>query len=132
MQLKIFAFTSVISIFAFIFTSCGPTILGSGKIETQNRTVSEFDEIDISGGHFNVFLRQGSEEDLKIEADDNLLEVIESDVIGNTLTISNNQRMISKKGISPYITIRELSRLEISGASTIKTKSPFNNIRFFF
>ena len=51
-------------------------IQGSGKLITRNVTVSSFDKIDFEGV-FNVILKQGGKEDLKIEADDNLQDLFE-------------------------------------------------------
>jgi hypothetical protein len=53
-----------------------PKIEGSGNIITKTINVQSFDQIDVSGV-FSLKLSQGSKEELKIEADDNLQDLFE-------------------------------------------------------
>src|SRR6266516_5348552 len=62
-------------------------IEGSGNVITKEITVQPFDELSLSGV-FSVLLSQGSKEQVKIEADDNLQELFEVKNEGSKLIIS--------------------------------------------
>src|SRR5262245_41745197 len=62
-------------------------IEGSGNIITKDFTVKSFDELNASGV-FNLQLSQGDKETLKIEADDNLMDLFIVENEGSTLKIS--------------------------------------------
>src|SRR5436190_1795456 len=64
-----------------------PRIEGSGNVITKTVNVSSFDQLDVSGV-FSLKLSQGSKEEVKIEADDNLQDLFEVKNDGSTLTIT--------------------------------------------
>src|SRR5689334_8391602 len=64
----------------------GPAERGSGNIITETRQVSNFHSIDISYPA-QVLVKQGSQESLQIEADDNFLPGLQTQVRNNTLEI---------------------------------------------
>ena len=75
---KIALIIAVISVLAVFAASCKWTIgmvRGSGDIETEERDVSGFDEVYLSGIG-NLIVTQGEEESLVIEADDKLPSLI--------------------------------------------------------
>ena len=55
----------VASIFFFAFTSTEETIKGNGNVTTQERTITPFTEVQVSGT-LNVFFQQGEKENVKI------------------------------------------------------------------
>jgi hypothetical protein len=64
----------------------GPSERGSGKIVAETRDVSDFDAIEVSYPAA-VFIRQGTTESLEIEADDNLLPNLKTEVRNGKLEI---------------------------------------------
>jgi hypothetical protein len=97
-------------------------VSGNGKVIKQDREVSAFTSIEASGV-FNIHLLQGEKESLAVEADENLLPLIETKVEGNTLHIDLkehiNIRYAKKKSI--YVTVKELDRLKINSVGNIQT-----------
>jgi hypothetical protein len=92
-------------------------IPGSGTIESEMRSVSDFDRIVLAGeGHVIVTHAAGAT--LEIETDDNLLEYIESDVTENTLTLSTRRRVdIDPSDTVTYrIGVPQLTGIELRGA----------------
>ena len=57
-------------------------------MQTEKREVSEFKAIDVSGV-FKVEITAQKDFDVKVEADDNLLQYIKTEVDGETFEISN-------------------------------------------
>jgi len=100
----------------------GPSERGSGSIITQTREVSRFDSVSVEYPA-QVFIQQGSAESLKVEADDNLLPDLKTQVKGNTLEIS--YKKTGEKYINPTkpvvitITVKDLKDVEFSSAGEL-------------
>jgi hypothetical protein len=97
-------------------------IKGSGNVVKQERQISSFNSLEV-GGAFRVFLTQGEKESLTVEADENLLEVIKTSVVGNTLKISTTEDISNSEALNIYLTITDLKEMEISGACKISCES---------
>lgn len=93
---------------------------GNGKLLKQDRPVTAFNSIEV-GGAFNIILTQGEKESLAVETDENLQEYIITKVNGNKLSISTKKGMGKSKALNLYITIKDLKKLDISGATNLKT-----------
>ena len=93
---------------------------GNGKVVKETRNVSNFDAIKI-GGAFDVYLKQGNSESLVIEADENLMDLIKTDVRGGTLVIDTRENIRNSKELNIYITFRQLEKLNLSGAVEVKS-----------
>lgn len=112
----------LMGIFALsILVACGlplrnTNIQGSGRVVTDDRTVSNFNSISLEGiGDLEIV--QGDVESLTIEAEDNIIGKIESYVSGSTLHISFERfiNIIPTSGITYTLTVKDLSRVEVSG-----------------
>ncbi len=93
------------------------TTVSDVTIETRN--VSTFTGIEV-GGAFNVFIKQGETIEVKVETDAKLQEKVVTEVSGNTLQISSKGLRNPEK-LNIYVTMPKLSRLDASGASTVKS-----------
>src|SRR5215216_5572502 len=84
-------------------------IEGSGNVVTKEITVQSFDALSVNGV-FNVSLAQGSKEQVKIEADDNLQELFEVKNEGSVLKISTKKDVnySTKKKVTVYITFKNV------------------------
>jgi hypothetical protein len=89
-------------------------IRGNGHIETEDRTVSAFTEID-AGGAFEIAWQSGSPA-LHITTDENLLSYIESDVSGDTLHLRTHDHIWPTRGIKVVISSPTRSAARIRGA----------------
>lgn len=99
-------------------------VKGDGNVVKQERSVSPFTGIEV-GGAFKVFLTQGDKESLIVEADENLLDIIETEVHGNTLKIRTTKDIRDSKVMNLYITFSDLKSLEISGACHLTGENKF-------
>ncbi len=80
-----------------IFTGLGgPAIVGSGKTATESRTVPAFRKVELQGS-IDVEVTVGSAGPLKVEADDNLVKMITTEVRGDTLVVSTKGGSYSSK-----------------------------------
>ncbi len=101
-------------------------IRGNGNVKKETRTVSSFDAIDVSSA-FDIYLTQGNNESLEIEADDNLLDVIITEVRGGVLKIYVKENIRNSKTMKAYISFKMLSSIELSGACDLIGQ---NNFKF--
>lgn len=113
----------VISVLAVFAASCKWTIglvRGSGDIETEERDVSGFDEVYLEGIG-NLIITQGDEESLVIEADDNIISLIRTDVFRHRLTIGfkRGYNFIPISKIKYHLTVIDLDEISLSGAGDV-------------
>ncbi len=121
----------IIFLFAFLaFTtqSCyylgGKRVRGNGNIETDERSVSAFDEVEVHGA-MDVYVTQGELRPVRIEGDENLLKYIDIEQQGNAIEIRTRPgyNLRPKKKIKVYVTSPAYSRLDVSGACNIYSEN---------
>jgi hypothetical protein len=96
-------------------------VRGSGDVIEESRQVSGFTRVtQASVG--NVFIEQGDEESLRIEAEDNLIPLFEFVVSGQTLRIQTRQNVniLPSEPINIYITMPEIEGVSVSGLGHIR------------
>lgn len=110
----------VFTLFIMSLWSCD-CVEGTGELQTQKRKVENFDrlQIDVSA---QVYLKQGENTEVIITAQQNILDVITTEVSNNTLEIDNkNNCFNNNKGISIYITVPDLNKITLDGSGDIKS-----------
>jgi hypothetical protein len=113
----------------FLTTSCFlDGVKGDRNVITQNRDISsDFDALHVSYG-INVKLTMGSTTSLKLEADENLHDIIRTEVEDGVLHIYSEKNIYSAKKRTVYLTATDLNEIKVtSGAqvtseNTIKTE----------
>jgi hypothetical protein len=95
-------------------------VRGNGHIETDDRTVGAFSEID-AGGVFEIEWQSGSPA-LRITTDENLLSYIESDVSGDTLHLRTHDHIWPTHGIKVIISSPARTAARIRGAVKLTAK----------
>lgn len=110
-----------------MIVSCG-LLLGSGsyassqEIQSQERTVDEFSSIVTSGSE-DLFVTQGSPQQLKIEAEKYILENLTTDVRNGVLYIKYRHSFNTDGPITIHVTMKDVQGLKLSGSGNIKGKS---------
>lgn len=93
---------------------------GSGNVKTESRQVSGITavQLDTSG---DLTLSQGESESLTIEAEDNLLPLLTSDVSSGTLKLGTkpNTGISATKPIKYTLVVKSLASLELNGSGNI-------------
>ena len=107
-------------------------IEGSGNVITKDIAVKSFDELNASG-IFNLLLSQGDKEGVKIEAEDNLMDLFIVENEGSTLKISmkKNSNFNSKKKLKVYVTFKNLKSMDLSmvGGTSSDEKLKFTDLK---
>lgn len=93
------------------------SIQGSGKIIKQTVDVSNFDSVSLEGTG-NVYVEQGKTESLTIEADDNILPLLDTRVRGSELVlgIKPGQNINPSKPIVYRLTVKDLNAVSLKGS----------------
>ena len=109
----------ILAAIVFSVASCAH-IEGSGNIVTEKRQVSNFKGISAGGG-FEVEIKTGPDISVEVEADDNLIKLIETRVSGNILRIETKDNFNIHDGhYKVYITTPEITSIKSSGAANVK------------
>lgn len=97
-------------------------IRGNGNVVTEEHKVGSFSELFLDGV-CNIYIDQGSEEKVVVEADENLHEYIYVDHSGDRLDIDMKSRINirSRNKLNIYVTVKDLQRLRIMGVGNVKT-----------
>jgi putative autotransporter adhesin-like protein len=103
----------------FVVLGCA-TERGSGTMASVTRDVSGFNEVALNGVG-NLTIRQTGSESLTIEAEDNVLPEISTEVEGNRLTIVTPEYDMPAptQPINYELTVRDLSALELPVAANV-------------
>lgn len=96
------------------------TIIGSGVLKSETRATEEFNGIELRG-EANVYVTQGDVQEIRIEADDNLLSHITTTVKNGSLVIGNDADLKAKQPVSIYVTAKSFCMLELSGSGNVIT-----------
>lgn len=91
-------------------------VQGSGILKSEKRDVSGFTKIDGSSA-INVEIVIQNDFNVEIEADDNLLQYIKTEVSNGTLKIYSKGRISRQNPVNIKIGMPSIEGLEISGAS---------------
>jgi hypothetical protein len=126
MNKKMFLFVSLLVFASLITVSCSLTggrglgggVPGSGKIQTETRAPGTFEAISIEYPGAEIFILQGEEETVQIEADDNLLPQLSTEVLSGKLIVKNVETdwSVSVNPSTPVkitITAKDLKEIEL-------------------
>jgi Putative auto-transporter adhesin, head GIN domain len=113
--------------------SCGkfsPAIFaiheGDGKIMVDTRHPGEFHSVDLEGA-YSVTIVQGSQSEVRIETDQNLLQDITATIKNGELKISSDGYLRPTKNIAVTITSPNYDAVDIEGSSDVKAATPITS-----
>src|SRR5664279_1416695 len=89
-------------------------ITGNKTVVTQDRTLSSFHALKVSGG-IDVELSQGNAQKLQVEADGNLIASIRTEVKDGVLTIYHEDKIVNAKTMKIHLTFQQLDEITASG-----------------
>jgi hypothetical protein len=95
-------------------------VRGSGNVAEETRDVSGFTGVSLAGSG-KLIIEVGETESLHIEAEDNLMEYLETEVRGGVLEIGveDNVSLNPRRPIRFYLTVKELDTIVLSGSGDI-------------
>jgi hypothetical protein len=116
----------------FLAAAChhgmGPEVKGSGNRQTQTRQVAQFTSISTEGA-FTIEVICQKDVSLEIEADDNVLPLVSSEVSGNVLRLKNTKSYSTIEPIVIKISVPNLEGISVNGAGKFDITG-MNNEKF--
>ncbi len=101
--------------FNFSFNFKG--VKGSGTMGTETRDVTGFKGVDV-GGRFEVEISAQKEYGVEIQADDNLLQYVRTEVRNGVLHIETDRR-ITPSSLRVKVSAPEIDSLDVSGVANV-------------
>ncbi len=95
-----------------------------GPTQTEQRDLSGFTGVD-AGGVFDIEIQKASQFSVSIEAGEELLPLIETEVSNQTLRIKFDRSVRNVDDVKVFISMPELNHVDLSGASSVQVESGF-------
>ena len=106
---------------AIIFCSCH-TVTGRRNVITQERHPNQFDGVR-SSGSIDVEVMNGDKQMVKVEADDNIMPFVITNVENGMLNVHLRPNQVYHDiNVKVYVSAPSLSRLYVSGSGSITSK----------
>lgn len=114
------------AVIAILFASCNQVfdgIKGNGDVQTEKRVISEkFTKVAVSRG-LEVIIEQGNEVSVQVEADQNLLSHITTEVVNGTLEISSDKNIYSAESEIVRVKMPIIEGFESTSGSNLRSNS---------
>jgi hypothetical protein len=116
----------IILVFLFLAVKAKPFFIfsgerGNGNVIKQERKLTDFLKIKVSYG-IDVIISQGDSEKVTVEADENLVDLIKTEVKDQTLKIYHEENISKAKKMCVYVTVKDLNSIIASSGSDVTTE----------
>lgn len=111
--------------FSLSVGSCIPHIRGNGNVIKEERSVNNFESISVSTG-IELLINQDSFEKVIVEADENIMKILRTEVKGGKLKIFMEEGVLHAKKMKVYVTLKTLKSLECTSGSETKSDGKVN------
>ncbi len=92
---------------------------GDGNVITEERDVDQsFDQVRGTRG-LDVYLTEGNENKIVVEADENLMDLIETNISNGKLTITSSKNIGRAKAKKVHVTYVKLTNIEASSGADV-------------
>jgi len=102
---------------------------GNGNVVTVERTISDFSGVKISCSA-DVFLRQGKGNTIKVRTDENLQDMIETEVRSGILHIDVDGNIRNVEVLEVYVTVDNLEKVVINGSGDVESENTIEGMDF--
>jgi hypothetical protein len=110
----------------FNFSMCFGGVHGSGTLAKETRALSGFRSVE-TGGVFQVEIIAQKDFSVEVEADDNLLPLVSTEVDGGVLRIRTEGRVRTRNPIRVRISAPDIEKLDVSGAANVTISGVSNS-----
>jgi formylmethanofuran dehydrogenase subunit C len=113
-----------------VATSCADaqfrrTIYGNGEVTKESRKTVSFNSIRVSTG-INVYLTQGDQESITVEADANLQEYIITEIKGGVLSVYTDANIRKSAAKKVHVTMKNIESIKTSSAGDVEGLTPIS------
>jgi hypothetical protein len=125
--------TLTIAITILIISACAngqfrKTVYGNNKVVTKERKTESFTGIKVSTG-IDVYLKQGDNETVSVEADENLHEYILTEVRDGVLNIYTEANIREAERERVYVTMKNINSVRTTSAGDVVGETPVKTDR---
>jgi putative autotransporter adhesin-like protein len=118
-------FALLFLIVPFVVSACHHGMIsqvrGSGKRVSEKRQIPAFTSIETNGA-FTITITCQKEPSLEVEGDDNVLQIVTSEVKNNVLHLQSSKGYSTSEPVKFKITVPNLEGLTVSGAGKVDVK----------
>ena len=104
------------------------TIHGNNKVVKADRDAPSFNGLQVSSG-IDVYLKQGNNEAITVEADENLHEYIITEVKGGVLHVYTEANIRDAEMTRVYVTMKDVTSVKTSSAGDVVGETPIKSDR---
>jgi len=96
-------------------------VKGNGELKTETRKTEDYDGVSL-GGFFEIVLIKGKEGNIKVEAEENLLQYIVTEVKRGTLQVNveKGYNLKTTRRITVTVPVQEIEKVSLGGSGNIK------------
>jgi hypothetical protein len=122
---RLAGFSLLLVVVALGVAACqiGPVsfVNGSGNVKTETRTVQGFDEVELRD-EGTLVIEQGAAESLTVEAEDNILPLLNTVVEDGALVLDvrHGTSLRATKEIRYRLTVKDLRAIRVSGSGNVE------------
>ena len=114
---------TVLFFISTMLASCGIDMFnrveGNRNVVTKDRKINDdFTRVKVSSG-IDLFIKQGNKNELTVEADENLHDIIITEVRGDMLRIYTEKSIWRAKARKVYLTVTDLEELKATSGSDV-------------
>lgn len=93
---------------------------GNGDVKSENRAITqEFKAISVSQG-IDVFITTNESNSVKVEADDNIIDLIKTEVENGELKIYFSKQVWHSKARKVYVSVPVIEEISVSSGASVK------------
>ena len=118
----------ILSISACTQAQFWKTVYGNKKVVTKERKTESFTGVKVSAG-IDVYLKQGNNEAVSVEADENLQEYILTEVRGGVLNVYSEYNIRDAERKRVYVTMKEVNSIKTTSAGDVIGETPIKSDR---
>jgi hypothetical protein len=119
---------AILSISACTQGQMRKTVYGNNKVVTKERNTEPFTGVRVSSG-IDIFLKQGNNESLSVEADENLQEYILTEVRNGVLNVYTEVNIREAERKRVYVTMKEINSIHTTSAGDVFGETPVKSDR---
>src|SRR5512133_1001364 len=102
------------------------SVSGNKHVVSKERRLDSFSGVKVSSG-IDVYLKQGNNESVTVEADENLHEYILTEVRTGVLNVYSEYNIRSAERKRVYVTMKDINSVRTTSAGDVIGESPINS-----
>ncbi len=99
------------------------TVTGNKNVTKEQRTAGSFDGVKVSSG-VDVYLTQGDQNNIVVEADENLHQYIKTDIEDGVLKVYSDANIRDAERKRVYVTMKQINSLATTSAGDLYGETP--------